>query len=143
MISPTVSRPQEEQHRSHENCLDAASDDLLDLQRNLPERRGRGRELEDYRLRKEYLEYEVRRRGSPSARASPAPSADPLPPSGGRFHPCSRRPPRCSGRGWHLCALSVHTRAQSVCRVHSGPFSSCPGGTEQLLVWKYSRTLFF
>lgn len=31
----------EEQHRSHENCLDAASDDLLDLQRNLPERRGR------------------------------------------------------------------------------------------------------
>lgn len=51
----------EEQHRSHENCLDAASDDLLDLQRNLPERRGRGRELEDYRLRKEYLEYEKTR----------------------------------------------------------------------------------
>ncbi|XP_036729327.1 PH and SEC7 domain-containing protein 4 isoform X2 [Balaenoptera musculus] len=51
----------EEQHRSHESCLDAASDDLLDLQRNLPERRGRGRELEDYRLRKEYLEYEKTR----------------------------------------------------------------------------------
>nr|XP_012598292.1 PH and SEC7 domain-containing protein 4 isoform X2 [Microcebus murinus] len=51
----------EEQHRSHENCLDAASDDLLDLQRNLPERRGRSRELEDYRLRKEYLEYEKSR----------------------------------------------------------------------------------
>ncbi|KAB0380578.1 hypothetical protein FD755_008362 [Muntiacus reevesi] len=51
----------EEQHRSHENCLDAASDDLLDLQRNLPERRGRSRELEDYRLRKEYLEYEKTR----------------------------------------------------------------------------------
>lgn len=51
----------EEQHRSHENCLDAASDDLLDLQRNLPERRGRGRELEEYRLRKEYLEYEKTR----------------------------------------------------------------------------------
>lgn len=50
---------QEEQHRSHENCLDAASDDLLDLQRNLPERRGRSRELEEYRLRKEYLEHEV------------------------------------------------------------------------------------
>ncbi|KAB1256936.1 PH and SEC7 domain-containing protein 4 [Camelus dromedarius] len=49
----------EEQHRSHENCLDAASDDLLDLQRTLPERRGRSRELEDYRLRKEYLEYEA------------------------------------------------------------------------------------
>ncbi|XP_004633272.2 PH and SEC7 domain-containing protein 4 [Octodon degus] len=51
----------EEQHRSHENCLDAASDDLLDLQRNLPERRGRSRELEEYRLRKEYLEYEKAR----------------------------------------------------------------------------------
>lgn len=62
--SPSASRSQEEQHRSHENCLDAASDDLLDLQRNLPERRGRSRELEEYRLRKEYLEYEVRRRVS-------------------------------------------------------------------------------
>nr|XP_020013602.1 PH and SEC7 domain-containing protein 4 isoform X2 [Castor canadensis] len=51
----------EEQHRSHENCLDAASDDLLDLQRNLPERRGRSRELEEYRLRKEHLEYEKTR----------------------------------------------------------------------------------
>lgn len=51
----------EEQHRSHENCLDAASDDLLDLQRNLPERRGRSRELEEYRLRKEYLEFEKSR----------------------------------------------------------------------------------
>ncbi|XP_032956784.1 PH and SEC7 domain-containing protein 4 isoform X6 [Rhinolophus ferrumequinum] len=51
----------EEQHRSHENCLDAASDDLLDLQRNFPERRGRSRELEEYRLRKEYLEHEKTR----------------------------------------------------------------------------------
>uniref|UniRef100_A0A8C6W5K2 PH and SEC7 domain-containing protein 4 n=1 Tax=Nannospalax galili TaxID=1026970 RepID=A0A8C6W5K2_NANGA len=51
----------EEQHRSHENCLDAASDDLLDLQRNLPERRSRSRELGEYRLRKEYLEYEKTR----------------------------------------------------------------------------------
>uniref|UniRef100_A0A8I5R780 Pleckstrin and Sec7 domain containing 4 n=1 Tax=Papio anubis TaxID=9555 RepID=A0A8I5R780_PAPAN len=57
----------EEQHRSHENCLDAASDDLLDLQRNLPERRGRSRELEEYRLRKEYLEYELECSGSISA----------------------------------------------------------------------------
>lgn len=31
----------------------------MDLQRNLPERRGRSRELEEYRLRKEYLEHEV------------------------------------------------------------------------------------
>ena len=67
----TASRSQEEQHRSHENCLDAASDDLLDLQRNLPERRGRSRELEDYRLRKEYLEYEVRSLSHPP----PGPSA--------------------------------------------------------------------
>lgn len=51
----------EEQHRAHENCLDAASDDLLDLQRKLPERRGRNRELEEYRLRKEYLEHEKSR----------------------------------------------------------------------------------
>ncbi|KAK2502952.1 hypothetical protein MC885_012957 [Smutsia gigantea] len=51
----------EEQHRSHENCLDAASDGLLDLQRNLPGRRGRSRELEEYRLRKDYLEYEKMR----------------------------------------------------------------------------------
>ncbi|XP_043842614.1 PH and SEC7 domain-containing protein 4 [Dromiciops gliroides] len=51
----------EEQHRSHESCLDAASDDLIDLQRNLPERRGRSRDLEEYRLRKEYLEYEKTR----------------------------------------------------------------------------------
>ncbi|XP_016008527.2 PH and SEC7 domain-containing protein 4 isoform X1 [Rousettus aegyptiacus] len=51
----------EEQHRSHENCLDAASDDLLDLQRNLPEGRSRSRELEEYRLRKEHLEHEKTR----------------------------------------------------------------------------------
>ncbi|KAJ7305347.1 hypothetical protein JRQ81_011270 [Phrynocephalus forsythii] len=39
-----------------------ASNDLLQLQRNLPERRGvRGRDLEEYRLRKEYLLYEKRR----------------------------------------------------------------------------------
>lgn len=80
--SPTVSRSQEEQHRSHESCLDAAADDLLDLQRNLPERRGRSRELEDYRLRKEYLEYEVR---CPRLTFR----LDPLPPSRGRGCPCS------------------------------------------------------
>ncbi|XP_072492890.1 PH and SEC7 domain-containing protein 4 [Notamacropus eugenii] len=51
----------EEQHRSHESCLDAASDDLIDLQKSLPERRGRSRDLEEYRLRKEYLEYEKTR----------------------------------------------------------------------------------
>ncbi|XP_074054183.1 PH and SEC7 domain-containing protein 4 [Macrotis lagotis] len=48
----------EEQLQSHESCLDAASDDLIDLQKNLPDRKGRSRDLEEYRLRKEYLEYE-------------------------------------------------------------------------------------
>ncbi|XP_076989796.1 PH and SEC7 domain-containing protein 4 [Tamandua tetradactyla] len=51
----------EEQQRSHESCLDAAAADLLELQRNLPERRGRGRELEEHRVRKEYLEHEKTR----------------------------------------------------------------------------------
>lgn len=41
--------------------MDAASDDLIDLQKSLPERRGRSRDLEEYRLRKEYLEYEKTR----------------------------------------------------------------------------------
>ncbi|XP_071064792.1 PH and SEC7 domain-containing protein 4 isoform X2 [Dasypus novemcinctus] len=51
----------EEQQRAHENSLDAASDDLLDLQRNLPQGRGRSRELEEHRLRKEHLEHEMAR----------------------------------------------------------------------------------
>ncbi|KAM4866767.1 PH and SEC7 domain-containing protein 4-like [Thomomys bottae] len=59
-VSPAQSSL-EEQHRSHENCLDAASDDLLDLQRNLPDGRVRSRELEEYRSRKEYLEHEKTR----------------------------------------------------------------------------------
>ncbi|XP_072835069.2 PH and SEC7 domain-containing protein 1 isoform X2 [Pogona vitticeps] len=52
----------EEQHEAHESCLDKASEDLLELQRNLPDKRGaRGRDLEEYRLKKEYLLYEKRR----------------------------------------------------------------------------------
>lgn len=80
--SPTSRRSQEEQHRSHENCLDAAADGLLDLQRNLPGRRGRSRELEEYRLRKDYLEYEVRRvRVARAASAAPSWPPRPLQPS--------------------------------------------------------------
>lgn len=39
--------------------MDKVSDDLLEHQRNLPDKRGRGRDLEEYHLKKEYLLYEV------------------------------------------------------------------------------------
>lgn len=97
IASPTASRNQEEQHRSHENCLDAASDDLLDLQRNLPERRGRSRELEEYRLRKEYLEHEVSRR-PPSAPWWPRPALQPSLPCGSGLARCCLRSLACAGR---------------------------------------------
>ncbi|XP_007430920.1 PH and SEC7 domain-containing protein 4 isoform X2 [Python bivittatus] len=51
----------EDQHLAHEACMDRVSHELLELQRNLPEKRGRGRDLEEYQLRKEYLLYEKRR----------------------------------------------------------------------------------
>lgn len=112
IASLTVSCNQEEQHRSHENCLDAASDDLLDLQRNLPERRGRSRELEEYRLRKEYLEHEVSRRLRP--------------PPPGRVQPCSLRSP--VAQGWRGACLRVCTRACAGC------VSLCSGITDQPLI---------
>ncbi|KAM3830742.1 PH and SEC7 domain-containing protein 4-like isoform 2-T5 [Vipera latastei] len=51
----------EDQHLVHEACMDRTSHELLELQRNLPEKRGRGRDLEEYQLRKEYLLFEKRR----------------------------------------------------------------------------------
>ncbi|XP_053257251.1 PH and SEC7 domain-containing protein 4-like [Podarcis raffonei] len=51
----------EDQHFSHESWMDQVSDDLLEHQRNLPSKRGRGRDLEEYQLKKEYLLYEKRR----------------------------------------------------------------------------------
>ncbi|CAM4685490.1 unnamed protein product [Lepidochelys olivacea] len=51
----------EEQHQAHEGWMDKFSDELGEHQRNLPDKRGRGRDLEEYRLRKEYLLYEKRR----------------------------------------------------------------------------------
>lgn len=93
---------QEEQHRSHENCLDAASDDLLDLQRNLPERRGRSRELEEYRLRKEYLEHEVSSLQSSGCPGQTSSWLSPLPPSPGCL--CLR--PRKPGLGAHRHAMA-------------------------------------
>ncbi|XP_039180068.1 PH and SEC7 domain-containing protein 4-like isoform X2 [Crotalus tigris] len=51
----------EDQHLIHEACMDRTAHELLELQRNLPEKRGRGRDLEEYQLRKEYLLFEKRR----------------------------------------------------------------------------------
>ncbi|XP_013931355.1 PREDICTED: PH and SEC7 domain-containing protein 4-like [Thamnophis sirtalis] len=51
----------EDQHLAHESCMDRVAHELMELQRNLPEKRGRGRDLEEYQLRKEYLLYEKRR----------------------------------------------------------------------------------
>uniref|UniRef100_A0A8D2KV60 PH and SEC7 domain-containing protein 4 n=1 Tax=Varanus komodoensis TaxID=61221 RepID=A0A8D2KV60_VARKO len=51
----------EDQHLAHENRVDKVSDELLEHQRNLPDKRGRSRDLEEYQLKKEYLLYEKRR----------------------------------------------------------------------------------
>ncbi|XP_048369370.1 PH and SEC7 domain-containing protein 4 [Sphaerodactylus townsendi] len=51
----------EDQHMAHEDWMDKISDELLDHQRNLPDKRGRSRDLEEYHLKKEYLLYEKRR----------------------------------------------------------------------------------
>ena len=51
--------PQEEQQRAHEEWMERAEQELLELQRNLPEKRSRGRELEEHRLHREHLQYEV------------------------------------------------------------------------------------
>ncbi|XP_054660510.1 PH and SEC7 domain-containing protein 4-like isoform X2 [Grus americana] len=53
--------PPEEQHRSHEAWMERAAQELFEHQRNLPEKRGRARDLDEYRLKKEYLLYERRR----------------------------------------------------------------------------------
>ncbi|XP_074784588.1 uncharacterized protein LOC141971266 isoform X1 [Athene noctua] len=53
--------PPEEQHRSHEAWMERVGDELFEHQRNLPEKRGRARDLDEYRLKKEYLLYERRR----------------------------------------------------------------------------------
>ncbi|XP_060106847.1 PH and SEC7 domain-containing protein 4-like [Heteronotia binoei] len=51
----------EDQHLAHEDWMDKVSDELLEHQRNLPDKRGRSRDLEEYHLKKEYLLYEKRR----------------------------------------------------------------------------------
>ena len=54
---------QEEQQRAHEAWMERAELELLELQRNLPEKRSRGREVEEQRLHREHLEHEVGRGG--------------------------------------------------------------------------------
>lgn len=51
----------EDQHQAHERWADQMADELLEHQRNLPDKHGRARDLEEYRLKKEYLLYEKRR----------------------------------------------------------------------------------
>ncbi|XP_053905625.1 PH and SEC7 domain-containing protein 4-like isoform X4 [Cuculus canorus] len=53
--------PPEEQLRSHEAWMERVAEELFEHQRNLPNKRGRARDLDEYRLKKEYLLYERRR----------------------------------------------------------------------------------
>lgn len=50
---------QEEQIRSHEARFRAISTELAELRSYPPDRKVKGRELEEYRQRDEYLEFEV------------------------------------------------------------------------------------
>ncbi|NXU90904.1 PSD4 protein, partial [Xiphorhynchus elegans] len=47
--------PPEEQLRCHEEWLERVVQELLEHQRHLPEGRGRARDLEEYRVKKEFL----------------------------------------------------------------------------------------
>uniref|UniRef100_A0A665TYX4 Pleckstrin and Sec7 domain containing a n=1 Tax=Echeneis naucrates TaxID=173247 RepID=A0A665TYX4_ECHNA len=51
---------QEEQVKSHENRFRAVCSELADLMASTPDRKVKGRELEEQKLRREYLEFEVR-----------------------------------------------------------------------------------
>lgn len=52
---------QEEQAKAHENRFRAVSSELSDLTASTPDRKVKGRELEEQKVRQEYLEFEVRR----------------------------------------------------------------------------------
>ncbi|NXL40108.1 PSD4 protein, partial [Glaucidium brasilianum] len=56
--SPPSPHGQDPPHRSHEAWMERVADELFEHQRNLPEKRGRARDLDEYRLKKEYLLYE-------------------------------------------------------------------------------------
>ncbi|KAJ7428730.1 hypothetical protein WISP_00881 [Willisornis vidua] len=51
--------PPEEQLRCHEQWLERVAQELLEHQRHLPEGRGRARDLDEYRVKKEFLMEEV------------------------------------------------------------------------------------
>lgn len=68
---------QEEQVRSHEARFKALSTELAELRSYPPDRKVKGRELEEYRLRDEYLEFEVRGETEPQAAPSEPPGPDP------------------------------------------------------------------
>ncbi|XP_028279793.1 PH and SEC7 domain-containing protein 1-like [Parambassis ranga] len=55
---------QEEQFKSHENRFRAVSSELADLTASTPDRKVKGRELEEHKLRQEYLEFEKTRYGT-------------------------------------------------------------------------------
>ncbi|XP_054455984.1 PH and SEC7 domain-containing protein 1 [Anoplopoma fimbria] len=55
---------QEEQVKSHENRFRSVSSELADLTASTPDRKVKGRELEEQKLRQEYLEFEKTRYGT-------------------------------------------------------------------------------
>uniref|UniRef100_A0A7N6A159 Pleckstrin and Sec7 domain containing a n=1 Tax=Anabas testudineus TaxID=64144 RepID=A0A7N6A159_ANATE len=55
---------QEEQVKSHENRFRAVSSELADLTGSTPDRKVKGRELEEQKVRQEYLEFEKTRYGT-------------------------------------------------------------------------------
>ncbi|KAM4607395.1 PH and SEC7 domain-containing protein 1 [Polymixia lowei] len=55
---------QEEQVKSHESRFRAVSSELADLMATPPDRKVKGRELEEHKLREEYLEFEKTRYGT-------------------------------------------------------------------------------
>uniref|UniRef100_A0A8P4G3Z7 PH and SEC7 domain-containing protein 1 n=1 Tax=Dicentrarchus labrax TaxID=13489 RepID=A0A8P4G3Z7_DICLA len=55
---------QEEQVKSHENRFRAVSSELAELTASTPDRKVKGRELEEQKLRQEYLEFEKTRYGT-------------------------------------------------------------------------------
>ncbi|XP_078095366.1 uncharacterized protein LOC144510035 [Mustelus asterias] len=56
--SSTSKQSQEEQLESHDAMLQTILDDLDDLQMNFPEKKGKAKEFEEFKLKQEYFEYE-------------------------------------------------------------------------------------
>ncbi|XP_067857379.1 PH and SEC7 domain-containing protein 4-like [Heptranchias perlo] len=56
--SVTSKHTQEAQLESHDSMLQSISDDLEDHQLNLPDKKGKAKEFEEYKVKQDYLEYE-------------------------------------------------------------------------------------